>query len=428
MRQLSGMYTNATIHTDDIEDEALRQIQALIDHPAFTDTKIAIMPDVHAGKGCVVGYTQKGIDRIAPSIVGVDIGCGVDSFNLGEAPIDFAALDSIIRQHVPSGHCVNGAIDWQMLEATYNRLLVSSFFPWKDFVAEVERIAADVGSDINRTWLAVGSLGGGNHFIAINETLNNGGGWKKPQYWLTIHSGSRNFGLRVAEYWQAQAVSSLAGDLRGDFDAKTEELKKLYTGEELGHKIAEARALFNEMAALQKSKLACLEGPAAKQYVADARIAQIYAELNRATMAVKIMNVLDREAVDHVRSIHNYVSVGDQTIRKGAISAYKNERVVIPLNMKDGVIFGFGKGNEEWNYSAPHGAGRRMSRGQAKRELSVDAFKEQMEGVWSSCVGEAILDEAPDAYKSAAEIVQYVKDTVDIVEVAKEVYNFKATE
>lgn len=428
MTHLNGMYTNAVIHTDNIEDEALTQIQTLIDHPSFADTKIAIMPDVHAGKGCVVGYTQKGIDRIAPSIVGVDIGCGVEAFNLGPAEIDYAELDSIIKEHIPSGHRVNGVVDWGMLEIAYSNLPVSAFLSWEQFVREVERIATVVGSDALRTWLAVGSLGGGNHFIAINKTLNNGGGWKEPLYWLTIHSGSRNFGLRVAEYWQAQAVSSLAGDLRGDFDAKTQELKKLYAGEELGRKIAEARLMFNEVLALQKSKLACLEGSAAKQYVADAVIAQLYAELNRSVMATRIVSALGREVVDHVVSVHNYVNASDQTIRKGAIAAYKNERVVIPLNMKDGVIFGFGKGNEEWNYSAPHGAGRKMSRGQAKRELSVDAFKEQMEGVWSSCVGEAILDEAPDAYKSAAEIVQYVRDTVDIVEVAKEVYNFKATE
>lgn len=375
MIEIKGKYNTAIVYNDTVDENAISQIIELLNSPMAEHSKIRIMPDVHAGAGCVIGYTATLTDEIIPNLIGVDIGCGVCGWNLGKINIDYSTLDKFIRHLIPSGRNVHKSIKGQHI----NSLLKNKIH---DFYNGVADICHETDQDNFRVMASIGTLGGGNHFIEIDADAEG-------NKWLLIHSGSRNFGLKIANYHQKIAKNK--------------------------HK--------------DLGQLAYLEGQYALDYFSDMEIAQKYASLNRRVMGKIILEGMFKLNYEEpIESIHNYINFEDRAVRKGAISAHKGEQVFIPLNMRDGTILGVGKGNKEWNYSAPHGAGRLMSRTKAKEEISLDLFKEAMKDVWTSCVSKNTLDESPFAYKDAEEIIKYLEPSVKIVNQMKPVYNFKAPE
>lgn len=424
MFELKGKYEEAIVYNNEVEEVAIAQILNLLNQPFAANSHVRVMSDVHAGAGCVIGYTAKITDKIVPNLIGVDIGCGVASWHLGsqhKIGQDFDKLDRVIKMYVPFGRDVrSGNPKWDKIEYIYETLDVNMSF--LDFKSEVTRICKLVSQDENRAWKSLGTLGGGNHFIEIDLDANN-------DLWLTIHSGSRSFGLKIAKHYQTVAENSLLSMSKDEYDKKVEEIKRTKKGK--GIEVA-INALRKE--ASQKGKasgLEYLEGSEAEDYYRDMRIAQIYAQLNRRLMAYEILT--RRYKMDYfepVESVHNYINFKDRIVRKGSISAHVGEKVVIPLNMADGVILGTGKGNAEWNYSAPHGAGRKMSRSKAKQSIQLEDFQKVMKAknVWSSTVNKSTLDEAPQAYKKAEDIIALLEDTVDIEVHMHPVYNFKAAE
>lgn len=353
--------SNIKVFTDNVEATAVAQIVEISEHPMFQDETIRIMPDVHSGKGCVIGFTSTLPKNIIPNIVGVDINCGVHAVLLGERDIDLPALDTFINNHIPHGFAVN-----EKRLITFNLLEQLTCY--------------DALTDVDRMHRAIGSLGGGNHYIEISVDKSN----KK---WLTIHSGSRNLGKQVADYHQNIAISNNNHN---------------------------------------NKDLCYLEGRQNDDYLNDMEICMDYATENRLAIANRIIDFLgiDISQVESFTSVHNYVSKSH--IRKGAIAAYWGDPVIIPINMRDGSILGIGKGNADWNCSAPHGAGRLLSRAQAKKKLSMEDFEQTMQGIYTSSVVPSTLDEAPDAYKSIDEIVEAIKDTVFVADILKPIYNFKS--
>jgi len=325
------------------------------------------MPDVHAGAGCTIGTTMTITDKVVPNLVGVDIGCGIEVIKLQEKIIDLKKLDNLIRTFVPSG------FDIRKKEHPYVQQI------------SLHNLKAQKHLDIKRARLSVGTLGGGNHFIEVNEG-NNG------VLYLTIHSGSRHLGKQLADYYQARAAEKLS--------------------KQLNNKVPR--------------DLAYLEDQDFKDYIHDMKIVQHYATVNRQAIVDEIVRNMQFIVVDKFTTIHNYIDTKNMILRKGAISAQKGERVIIPINMRDGSILAIGKGNPAWNYSAPHGAGRILSRTQAKKQLSLKEFRESMRDIYSTSVRASTLDEAPMAYRPLNEILKNIQDTVEVVEVIKPIYNYKA--
>lgn len=397
---------NLKIFTDNIEQEAIDQINTLMEQPAFSNCKVRIMPDVHAGAGCVIGFTADLGDKVIPNIVGVDIGCGMLTVELGCIDIDYEKLDRVIRENVPSGFNVH-----EGRKIRYNRL--------QDLKCYREL------KDTRRLERSIGTLGGGNHFIEIDE----GSDGKK---YLVIHTGSRNLGKQVADYYQRLAVELMQG--KDELLAKQEFLISEYKAcgrkNEIQQAIAELRRNFKAKRIDIPKDLCYLTGKYRDDYLHDMHICQGFAIVNRWLIAHTICFEMGFGLSDLLYSfetVHNYIDDSNM-IRKGAISAKLGEKVLIPINMRDGCIIGVGKGNEDWNYSAPHGAGRIMSRNKARETLSMDAFKESMNGIYTTSVCESTIDESPMAYKPMDEIIENIKDTVDISEIIKPVYNFKASE
>lgn len=423
MIELKGKHGSATVYTDDVEQKACSQIINLLNQPFSDGSNIRIMPDVHAGAGCVIGYTAKLTGKIVPNLIGVDIGCGVTAWKLGplhKIGQKFDKLDKVVRKLIPSGKNVNEITNWALIEKLYKTLDPKIHF--NVFRGGIDRICKNMGQDRNRVWNSIGSLGGGNHFIEIDKDDND-------ELWLVIHSGSRNFGLKVALYHQGIAEDSILSMSKEEYAEKIDEIKRIKKGKGIEVAIKALRK-----SASKKGKatgLEFLEGDTAHDYYQDMEIAQTYAQLNRRVMGYLILNGMYK--IDYftpVESVHNYINFEDNIVRKGAISAHEGEEVLIPLNMADGIIFGIGKGNADWNFSAPHGAGRKMSRSKAKVNIRLEDFQYKMKkaGVWSSCVGKNTLDEAPQAYKNADKIIELLADTVDIQVRMKPVYNFKATD
>jgi len=365
MQEYKGQYTDCKVYSDYVEEEAVRQIFSFLNCPVFDGETIRVMPDVHAGSGAVIGFTSTFTDKIIPNVIGVDIGCGVLSCNFKTDDLDLQALDRFIKQNIPSGFSINKKVRPEIK---------------KPFLKSIRDVVAVIGEkEPDRDARAIGSLGGGNHFIEIGRDVND------ESYWLTIHSGSRNFGLRIAQHHQ---------------------------------RIAKKLNPFGD--------LSWLDGDEAQLYIEHMKVAQQYASLNRELMMKSIIKHLGVKVIDTVESVHNYIDFDNNIIRKGAISAQEGEKLIIPWNMEDGLIIGVGKGNTDWNCSAPHGAGRVLSRGKAKRTLSLDEFKERMKDVYSSCVSENTLDESPMAYKNCQEIIEYIEPTIEILHTIKPIYNFKA--
>lgn len=398
MFEIRGKYNTAKVFTEVIEQEAIAQVQDLCNQAAFQGSKIRIMPDVHAGAGCTVGTTMTITDKVVPNLVGVDIGCGMEVVNLGKVEIDFAQLDSVIRSRVPSGH------DIRTTEHAFAKEI------------DLSKLRCANAVDLDKAYKSIGSLGGGNHFIEINRS-------KDGDLYLVIHSGSRHLGLEVCKFYQRRAVEDLkkrnGKDVRDAIIAKCkaegrtqdipEELKKLTP------------------VAIPETMAYC-EGQLFDDYIHDMKIVQRFAMLNRYAMKQEILTGLGLTATESFTTLHNYIDTDNKILRKGSVSAQAGEKLIIPINMRDGSLICVGKGNPEWNYSAPHGAGRLMSRSKAKELLSLDEFKSSMEGIFTTSVGMDTIDEAPMAYKSLEDIVNNVTDTVDIIDVVKPVYNFKASD
>lgn len=388
-------FNNTKIFTDNIDYAALEQLHTLDKTKVFEGQPIRIMPDVHAGAGCVIGFTAPIKDKIIPNLVGVDIGCGMLCVELGKVDIDFVRLDEIIRANVPSGRNVS----------VYSN----------EACELIEQLRCKDHLQ-NREWLecSLGTLGGGNHFIEIDEDDDG-------NKYLVIHSGSRNLGKQVAEYYQDVAVKEYRSVSTAEVIA---ELKAQGKEKEIADTLKSLKA---EKPTLPKD-LCYLQGKSMDDYLHDMQACTKFADENRHTMANNILRHLSvGGVVSYFTTRHNYISE-DNYIRKGAIEAKGGTRVLIPLNMRDGCIIGIGKGNPDWNYSAPHGAGRIMSRAQAKQQIKVEDFENTMSDVYSTTVSEATIDEAPFAYKPSAEIISLVQDTVDIEKIIKPIYNYKASE
>lgn len=369
--ELLGKYSRAKVFTENLEDVAKNQIIELLDQDFIEGSKVRIMPDVHPGMGCVIGFTADMGDKVIPNIVGVDIGCGMLTIELGNIEIDLPKLDKIINNKIPSGFKIHNKI-----QCRFHRL--------EDLHA-VRKL-----KNMKRIERSIGTLGGGNHFIEVGVD-------QKDNKYLVIHSGSRNLGKQIADLYQKKAIKKCTGD-----DGKTK----------------------------YPRSLCYLTGEDRDNYLNDMKIAQEYASLNREVMGDIILKSLLGQGLNefkHFETIHNYINFKDNIIRKGAISAYKDEKVLIPINMRDGSILAVGKGNPDWNYSAPHGAGRLMSRNEARAAVTLEEFEKSMEGIYSTSVNKKTLDESPMSYKPIEEILDSLEETAEIIDVIKPIYNYKSS-
>ena len=395
MIELKGKCNNAIVYTDLIDDATISQIVDLCGQEFAKNSKIRIMPDCHSGKGCVIGTTMTIKDKVVPNLVGVDIGCGVITVKLKDKQIDFQKLDEVIRKYIPSG---------MNIRKTPHRLLEYT---------HVEDLRCVCKINIGRADLSLGTLGSGNHYIEADVD-------KEGSNYLVVHTGSRNLGKQVAEYYQNLAIKKLTSNK----EIKQELIKTL---KEQGRE----KEIQSELKKIKETtnipKDFCyLEGSDFEDYMHDMRIVQQYANFNRLAIIEEIVNHMGFTTEEKFTTIHNYIDTKNMILRKGSISAQKGEKVLIPLNMRDGGIIAIGKGNGEWNCSAPHGAGRILSRNKAKEQVSLDEYKKSMEGIWTTSVNESTIDESPMAYKPMELIIDNIQDTVDIVDIIKPVYNYKA--
>ncbi len=402
MLEIKGKVNTAICYAKVIEDEAIDQIRRMCDYPMTAGSRIRIMPDVHAGKGCTIGTTMTITDKAVPNVVGVDIGCGMYTINLGKTDIDFEKLDEVCH-YIPSGMNV-----WEGRQERFDLTELRCYRSLKD-TRRLER--------------SLGSLGGGNHFIEVDKAQD---GTK----YLIIHSGSRNLGKQVAELYQKLAVDLDRG--YGEYFEKRDEIIRTYKEQGRRKEIQAAlKELHFEVYEGQPSMpadLCYLSGKYLEDYLHDVEICQKFARRSREKMAEIILERTGMTGGEAFHTIHNYIDTEEMILRKGAIAVHAGEKMLIPINMRDGSVLAVGKGNPEWNYSAPHGAGRIMSRTKAKNELDLDEYRKAMAGVYTTSVNEYTLDEAPMAYKSLEDIIDVIRESVDVVDVMKPIFNFKASD
>nr|WP_243259374.1 RtcB family protein [Clostridium sp. 'deep sea'] len=402
---IKGKYSEAIVYTDVIEEGAMNQIKDICDIEAFANSKIRVMPDVHQGKGCVIGFTANLGEKVIPNIVGVDIGCGMLTVKLGKIDIDLEKLDDYINKNIPNGKSIN----------QHKQV---DFMP----VLEDLKLLKDTRQDLKRWNRAIGSLGGGNHFIEVNIDEDD-------NKYLVIHSGSRNLGHVVATHYQNQAIEYHSG-YDNEYLKSRQELIDTYKRDgrrkEIQNAIVDLKVKFYKDKKLP-DVMCYLEGDKREEYLHDMSICQRFAELNREVIAKRILNYMfGHDAFQRFQTTHNYIDFEDNIVRKGAIKAAINTEVLIPINMRDGSILAVGKGNDEWNCSAPHGAGRLMSRTKAFESIEFKDFKEEMKGIYSTSVTPKTIDEAPMAYKSIEDIIDNIEDSVEIKAILKPIYNFKS--
>lgn len=400
MIEIAGKFNRAVCYCTELEETAEEQIRAVCDQEAFQDCKIRIMPDVHAGKGCTIGTTMTITDKLVPGMVGVDIGCGMETVKIKEQNIDFKKLDELIHAEIPCGreiretsHKLNKEIDLEQLRCA-------------QFV------------HLERACKSIGTLGGGNHFIEMDRGEDG-------SLYLVVHSGSRHLGVEVADYYQEQGRLAMWGGAHHQIQELITALKMEGRFQEIEPSV---RALKKEHKLAMPKDLIYVEGKLFEDYIHDMRIVQKFAVLNRKAMTDVILSGMGFERAEEFTTIHNYIDTDAMILRKGSVSAKAGEKLLIPINMRDGSLICIGKGNSEWNCSAPHGAGRLMSRKKAFGSLSMEQYRKEMEGIYTTCVVQDTLDESPMAYKSITEIVTQIEPTVQIVERIKPVYNFKAAE
>lgn len=368
MIELKGKYNEAKIFTDVADEASVSQVLLLLDQEFVSGSKIRLMPDIHAGAGCTIGTTMTVADKIVPNLVGVDIGCGMETIRIKEKHIELQKLDKLIYEKIPSGFNVR-----EKIHRYFENINLENLHCYKNI-------------DFKRAEKSLGTLGGGNHFIEADKD-------DEGNIYIVVHSGSRHLGLEVANYYQEEGYKALTGS------AKQTNIPK---------------------------PLAYVSGDLFEEYIHDMKIVQRYAELNRQAMMDEIIKGMKIHIVDQFTTIHNYIDTDAMILRKGAVSAKKDEKLLIPINMRDGSLICIGKGNDDWNQSAPHGAGRLMSRSSAKESFTVSEFKKQMSGIFTTSVNKDTLDECPMAYKGMDDIINNIGDTVEIVRIIKPIYNFKA--
>lgn len=395
MKTVTGKYGTAKIFTDLVEDSAVNQVQTLMNQEFVNGCKVRMMPDIHSGKGCVIGTTMEIRDKICPNLVGVDIGCGMHTTIMPSTIFpDFEKLDRVVHENIPSGFNIRKEPHHYIRNTRLDELLC------RDSV------------DIERAKLSLGTLGGGNHFIEVDRD-NDG------CYYLVVHTGSRHLGVEVAEYYQNWAYDSLKQNHKNIRNHVIESLRAQGREREI------QKELSNLVCDIPKD-LAYVGGILFDSYLHDMKIVQEYARWNRIAIADDIRTFMGWGIEDDFETIHNYIDMDRMILRKGAVSAEIGEKLLIPMNMRDGSLICIGKGNPDWNYSAPHGAGRMMSRAEAKRKIDISEFEESMNGIYTTSVSEGTIDESPMAYKPMESIIENIGDTVDILKVIKPVYNFKA--
>ena len=393
MIEIKGIYNTAKVFTDNLEEKAAEQILELCNQEFAKESIIRIMPDTHAGAGCTIGTTMTIRDKIVPNLVGVDIGCGMFVSIIEKTEIDFCKLDETVRSCVPSG------FDVRVNPHEYNAFV------------DIHNLRCKEHVNLKRAELSIGTLGGGNHFIEMNKD-------HAENLYLVVHSGSRHLGKQIAEYYQNRATKEI---VKKSNDEIISVLKSQGREQDIQKEIKRERFKIND-------SLAYVQNQTFEDYIHDMRIAQVFAEFNRKAIAEVIIRNMNFNVIDSFTTIHNYIDMDEMILRKGAISAKEGERVIIPVNMRDGSIIATCKGNDDWNQSAPHGAGRLMSRKQARLNLSLEEFKKSMDGIYTTSVSVDTLDEAPSAYKPIEEIIANIQDTVEINRIIKPIYNFKASD
>lgn len=397
MREVIGKHNTAKIFTDVVDDASIAQVKELCDQEFCAGSRIRLMPDIHAGAGCTVGTTMTIKDKVVPNLVGVDIGCGMETVKIKEDNLDMVRLDRVIRERIPAGFEVRAAAH-----------------KYADRVDLREMRCAD-RVDLNRARNSVGTLGGGNHFIEVDRD-------DERKLYIVVHSGSRHLGLEVAKHYQEAGYKKISDQSDG-IEKLIEELKAAGRQREIQQEIKKYKSEYQYD--IPKA-LAYVDGSLFDDYIHDMKIVQKFAEINRQAMMDEIMSGMEVHVDEQFTTIHNYIDTDSMILRKGAVSAKRGEILLIPINMRDGSIIGVGKGNEDWNCSAPHGAGRLMSRAKAKEKFTVAEFEEQMDGIYTTSVNQETLDECPMAYKSMDAITENIGPTVDILKIIKPVYNFKA--
>lgn len=399
MLELRGKYAEAKVFTDVVDNQSISQVIELLNQPYAENAHVRMMPDIHAGAGCTIGTTMHISNKVCPNLVGVDIGCGMEVIQIAEKDLDLEKLDRVCHDDIPSGFSIRSKAH------TYVKNINLSDLHCIDKV------------DMSRAEKSVGTLGGGNHFIEANR---DGDG----NIYIVVHSGSRHLGLEIANFYQEAGYKELTSYSDLDIQMVVEQLKSESRHKDI-EKTIKAMKSAHRSSSVPKP-LAYVEGDLLQMYLHDMGIAQEFAKYNRKAMIDTIVKKMGITVVDQFTTIHNYIDLENKILRKGAVSAQKNEILLIPINMRDGSLICRGKGNPEWNYSAPHGAGRLMSRSAAKQAFTVGEFEKQMEGIYTTSVGRSTLDECPMAYKNMSDIVENIVDTVEILKVIKPIYNFKA--
>ncbi len=400
MIELTGRYNSAKIFTDTADEASVSQVRLLLDQEFAAGSRIRMMPDIHVGAGCTIGTTMTITDKIVPNLVGVDIGCGMETAVIREKHLELQKLDKLIYEKIPSG--------FQIREQTH---------PYFDEL-DLEDLYCSSRVNLGRAEKSLGTLGGGNHFIEVDRD-------DEGNLYLVIHSGSRHLGVEVAGYYQEEGYRALNGTTKKDIEKLITDYKTQGRDKEIQSSI---EALKSTVHTEIPKTLAYVSGELFDQYIHDMKIVQQYAQLNRQAMLHVILKGMKLHVTEQFTTIHNYIDTDAMILRKGAVSAKKGEKLLIPINMRDGSLVCTGKGNEDWNQSAPHGAGRLMSRAAAKQSFTVSEFKKQMDGIYSTSVNKETLDECPMAYKGMDDIVKNITDTAHIVKRIRPIYNFKAGE
>lgn len=398
MIELSGKYNSAKVFTDIIEPDAISQIITLCSQEISKDSKIRIMPDVHAGTGCTIGTSMTIKDKAVPNMVGVDIGCGMETVRIKEKHIELQKLDKLIYEKIPSGFGIR-----TKTHRYAEKIKIENLYC-------VEHI------NLEKAENSIGTLGGGNHFIEADKSSDG-------SIYIVIHSGSRHLGVEVAKYYQNEAYRRLNKTAQSDIDELIARLKAEGKTKNIQQEI---KKLTNTKTTSIPKHLAYTEGELFEQYIHDMKIVQEFALINRQAMMNEIIKGMKLHITEQFSTIHNYIDTDNMILRKGAVSAQKGEKLIIPINMRDGSLICTGKGNPDWNFSAPHGAGRLMSRSQAKQSFTVSEYKKQMNGIYSTSINSSTLDECPMAYKDINDILDNISDTVDVNDIIKPIYNFKA--
>lgn len=400
MIAIRGAHNTAKCFCKTLEPQARQQIQEVCDQRAFADSKIRIMPDVHAGVGCTIGTTMTLTDKVVPGMVGVDIGCGMETVQLKETQIDFDELDRVIRAHIPSGHAIH---------------------PRPHPLAEMldlQDLRCAKQIDIKRAQCSIGTLGGGNHFIEIDRGEDG-------HLYLVVHSGSRHLGVETASFYQKAGWKALQRGYQPLVQEAMQQLKAQGREQDIARTTAQIK---REYTPDVPKELAYVSGELFADYIYDMKLVQRFAVYNRQAMVQAILQNMHLTCIDAFSTIHNYIDTDAMILRKGSVSAKQGETLLIPINMRDGSLICVGKGNKDWNESAPHGAGRLMSRTDAKQILTLEQFQQSMRGIYTTCVQQSTLDESPMAYKNMDEIVEQIAPTADIIQRIRPVYNFKAAE